>query len=85
MNDTIDYTNAVAQVMAHKAAKPRTTKVRISLVVTVDRDEYELNYGDATVAEIRDHITYSALDGLRAQMHSAGLENTARTLKVPER
>lgn len=45
---------------------PKTMKVAVVLSVTVDLDDYRLNYGDEDAATIRETIRQAFADGGRA-------------------
>ncbi len=43
----------------------KTIKVRVDLIVEIDVESYRMNYGDETVAEIREQIKAGAADTVR--------------------
>lgn len=47
-----------------KARPRRTMKVRVSLVVTIDLDDYRMNYGTDDPDVIRDDVRYGVLDAV---------------------
>jgi hypothetical protein len=56
---------------AHAGGDPcgkcrRTVKVRVSLVVTIDLDDYRLNYGTDDPDVIRDDVRYATLDAVNS-------------------
>jgi uncharacterized alkaline shock family protein YloU len=46
--------------------QPKTIKVRVELSVEIDVELYRLNYGGASIAEIREQIKAGVADAIRS-------------------
>jgi hypothetical protein len=60
-------------------------RVRIVLIVDVDRDEYEINYGTASAAEVRSEAEERAQSALVESYARSGLPTTAGRVRVAEK
>ena len=60
----------------------KTLRVRVTLVIDVDVDEYASNYGTVSAADIREDATDRAVMALGESYDRSGLPTTARRVNV---